>query len=322
MTVVESEPSSPGDDRRWDLTDVGLRFEQIGEAGRASIDRWVQGHVIHHVPATWLAPVVDVVTGVSMLEGSDAAPGDASTDPIGRELEPMFDPGAVTSWILVSQTCDIQTSPPGAHHAFVQISPLTHHTRLPKDRLADARRDGLNYLFALDLEPTTDGEATWFADLRLIVPLSKAALLTHDPVDGFSTPERALKFGDLVAGKFRRPALHETLSEALRRAINAYVKKRLKTNAFAHTEHIRIAIKHGTRLHPTTVALVGVTKEKLDVADQALWRELDSVARTVLTPHGITVDPALLGTPEGLSAQIYRTSTPLSIDCLNDAGFW
>lgn len=322
MTVVDSEPSPPGDDDRWDLTDVGLRFEQIGEAGRASIDRWAQGHVIHDVPATWLAPVDDVVTGVTMPEDSDAASEVASTAPTGQELEPAFDQAAVTSWILVSQTCDIQTSPPGAHHAFVHISPLTHHSRLSKERLANARRDGLNYLFALDLERTADGEATWFADLRLVVPLSKAALLTRDPVDAFGTPERALKLSDLVAGKFRRPALHEALSEELRRAINAHVKKRLKTNAFAHTEHIRIAIKNGTRLHPTTVALVGVTKEKLDIADQEAWRELDSVARTVLTPHGITVDPALLGTPEGLSAQIYRASTPLSIDCLNDIGFW
>lgn len=301
----ETEPPVP-----WSLAEVPPQLDTAGEEARSRLGLWAQGDLVDGVPATWIAPGLDIVTGLQLR------------DPQTEGATAVFDPDATASWVIASQTCDIGASSPGSHHAFVEVVPLVPASRLPSSTASLANNGRVNYLVPVDHERREDGSAAWFADLRMLMPISKAVLLERERRSAFATPEAALSFAEHLAAKFRRPALHAALSEELGRAIDAHIKKRIRHNAFAHTEHIRVAIKDGDRIHPRVVALVVVLRERLDSADQVKWREVDAVAKSVLTPHEIKLDPTVMGTAEALSAQTYRNSVPLRVDSLGNFGVW
>ena len=300
----------------WSVTDVPVHLAEAGEDTRSVIGDWSQGDLVEGLPTTWIAPQIDVVTGVGLEDRRQGPEGD------GEVLEPVFDPDATGAWVIASQTCDIGAGSPGSHHAFVLVAPLTPAKRLPASTTGLALKGGVNYLVPVDHERQEQEAPRWFADLRMLMPVSKAVLLTRQPRSAFASEEATLKFAEHLGARFRRPALHAALSEELGRAINRHIQKRMKQSAFAHTEHVRLVVKTGSRLEPKVVSLVVVLRERLEPADQEVWRDVDAAARSVLTPHGIMLDPTLIGTAESLSAQTYRMSVPLRITSLGNVGFW
>ena len=206
----------------WSVTDVPVHLAEPGEDTRSAIGDWSQGDLVEGLPTTWLAPQIDVVTGVGLEDRRQGPEGD------GEVLEPVFDPDATGTWVIASQTCDIGAGSPGSHHAFVLVAPLTPAKRLPPSTTGLALKGGVNYLVPVDHERQEQEAPRWFADLRMLMPVSKAVLLTRHPRSAFASEEATLKFAEHLGAKFRRPALHAALSEELGRAINRHIQKRMK----------------------------------------------------------------------------------------------
>lgn len=293
------DPQVTDDSLSWSVTDLVPSPNSFEETERKAIDRWSQGQIVRALPATWLAPR----TGAA----SASAAGDAVVAAAVSSGQDSLD------WVIVSQTCDVGTSGPGAAHSFVLVAPLIHLSKLDEKLAGNAAAGRCGYLVPLDFDRTTEGPQ-WLADLRFVMPVAKALLVGRDPLDAFTGDERRLLFAERVATKFGRPAIHEALSEGLTAIVEKFAKQRKRTNAVAHTEHVRVVIE-GPRLEPTRVSLLVVTKVPLSDDEQTTWRSgLEPNMKTVLSAAGIEFRATLILTPAELSADLYRASVPLNVE--------
>lgn len=110
------------------------------------------------------------------------------------------------------------------------------------------------------------------------VPVSKAVLLRQTRIPGFTDPAAALQFAERVAGRYRRPALHDAITTGLAPRLREF----------------RLLVTAGDRLRPTNVALIAVVlQDKLDAEDTKLlrnWR-LKEKTRLVKASGTITLGP-------------------------------
>jgi hypothetical protein len=283
-----------------------------------ALERWKQGDLVVDVRPLWLAALgQDRITGV-LREGGDD-PG-----PVFLADEPM-------TAVICSQTCDIGAGPPGDQHPFVLVAPLFHESALSKSRVNLAEKKRLGYLVPVlppDHEDAPDGTAPirvgdvsprgnrWFADLRLLMPLSKTILLTREPRPGFVTERESLEFGEILAQKFRRAALSEALSERLPEALTDYVKGHGATlPAFTKVEQIRLLILDGDRLHPTRAQLLVLTDgTRLDEDERQVWSGFQHRAAALFSRNGIVTGALIHDDVNVLSAAKYRASVPVRCD--------
>ena len=118
----------------------------------------------------------------------------------GVSVGPVFDPSG-RPWVITTQTCDL-----GGRHPETGIhSSMSHRLcmRVSSTRTAYGSRSTVRPgTWFQVLSPFSDRVAgvgdgpkkpEWFADLRLQLPVSKAALLSRDPIEGFATEDEYLE---------------------------------------------------------------------------------------------------------------------------------
>jgi len=127
--------------------------------------------------------------------------------------------------MLVSQTCDVGATGTGGKHPFVEIASVFRRNDCDQGERRDIEQFKSTYQVALT-QPPEDGFRV--ADLRLVMPISKALLAAYDPLPGFASSKDLLNLAEALARKRRRPALHEALSEDLPKSLDAYVKEKAK----------------------------------------------------------------------------------------------
>lgn len=277
------------------------------------LDQWEQGHLLLDLPLTWLTPSgFDPVTGVT-----------STSD----EVKPAYSTLARTNaFIIASQTCDIGALPPGDKHPFILAAPLIPSTTMSRGQAKKASEFGVGYLFptvAPPLGETGDSDVAWFADLRVLVPLSKGVLLDRIPAPGFADEATAFKFATAVAYKFRRPALHPILSEDLPRLLDQFIKETgLTKSAFTQTEQVRLRVTDGELLHAKAVQVLVLGEVELTDGQQDMWRGWEARGKTLVRGAEMELGPTLFTTAEKLSAANYRTTIPLRLDNLGPTPWW
>ena len=289
------------------------------------------------LPTAWPA---DVAQGLAVWRTGDlvADPvfswaGPAAADPVteagagGRhsyDWEPVADPGlSVTYGLVVSQTCDIVATGPGAKHPFVDIVPVFR-----ADGYAEARREieqfKRGYLVALTAQPA---EGFWVADLRLTMPVSKALLVVRTPLPGFATEEDLLNFAEALARKRRRPALHDVLSETLPRSLDDYADEQAKAKPPAppgwleKVDQVRLRVTNG-RLQPQGAQLWVLQQTPLDPAEIQVWRGWHARGSRLLKKAKIGLLSTQFTDLDKMSARLYSETIPVFVKALGRPPTW
>jgi hypothetical protein len=295
----------------------------------ASLARWKQSDLVPNVPLTWLTiPGSDPITGI----GNDR-----------DEVRPVFDRNLKVTAIICSQTCDLGATAPGDSHPFVLLAPLVPSSSIPKPADRKLAIEGkIGYLVKtlpppvpdkLELNdpshdeassPSRGGRETWYADLRLIFPASKALLLQGNPLQGFPTERERLAFAETLALKFRRAALDEALSEKLPRALQRFVKDNgHRKQEFAKVEQVRLLILSGDRLLPDRAQLYVLTDGvTLSDAEQETWTRFQQTADELLAAAEIVLGPMVHSDVNKLSAAKYRVSVPVRCELLGPVNWF
>lgn len=225
-----------------------------------ALDHWRQGDLVPCPPLSWAAPA-----GVRDPVTQQQAPADAHLG-----LVAMSHPAPPQWAIVTSQTCDVGAGGPGGRHPFVQVSPV-----IPFD--ADEPEwdslQGFEVTDRVGLQPPTLGGA-WVADLRMSVPVSKAILGQHTPVRGFPDDDLAVVFGQHLAARAGRPALHDFISSTMVAALRTAIRSS-KSGSGWWSKVVQLGVLvAGERLHPTAITLLVLTSTALDPAEQDRWVQL------------------------------------------------
>jgi len=276
----------------------------------SALSEWRQGHLVSNVPLSWIAPA-----GVDPMTGQDHESGQAA---------PFFLAEGAPA-IVCSQTCDLGGKPPGSHHPFVQVAPLVHGSLLNGGLRSAALKWRVRYLVPVNSPFNSILEKKpypWFADLRLISPISKAFLLDRSPIEGFPSEESYQTFAEVLGYKFQRPALHDGLSEDISNLLNDWARNQGKSKPhIAKVEHVRVLIVEGTPRFPTRATFFvisdGVTWTD---PERAIWDQFSAKATSLLKKHGINVTLQCLEISE-MKADLYRRSVPVPSDVLGAPGF-
>jgi hypothetical protein len=291
--VGESPPSAP---KPWSVYDA---IPDDWSALSEDLDRWKQGDVVADVPVTWLMP-----------PGAD--PVTEMWSPSASDIVPMSAPQHLGMAIVCTQTCDLGAAPPGDKHPYVLLAPLLLERQIPSRAMARLAREGrVGYLVRTSV-PAADSER-WYADLRLMFPASKAVLLGRTPIEGFASEADSLAFGEIIAQKFRRPALSETLSESLPRALEQFVRDNGPQHlALAGVEQVRLLVLEGVRLNPTRAQLIVLADQVLPGEHRVVWERFQKTASQIFKTVGIMTAPMIFESPHSLNAHTYRLSVPVS----------
>lgn len=153
----------------------------------------------------------------------------------------------------------------------------------------------------------------WYVDLRILIPVSKGLLIGREPVDGFLTENESLTFGEVLAQKFRRPALHEALSEELPKVLETYVQNAgAAKNPFAKVDEVRLSIMEGDRLNPIRGQLIIITENgELTPVEQDAWESLNKYASQLFSAHDITYADLVHYDIARMPASLYRKTAPV-----------
>ncbi|MBF4163980.1 hypothetical protein [Nocardioides acrostichi] len=179
-------------------------------------------------------------------------------------------PGELPKYVIITtQTCDIGGKPPGARQPFVQVSPVV--------KVADATKEHWRELttgILADRVGLTGKtlRTKWAVDLRIGFPLSKAALLEVSPTRGFASAAEAVEFGEHLARRAGRPALHDFLIDVVRVEIDSAIRASLKkdTGWWSKVDEVRLLIE-GDVLEPRKVSILVLTKSVLQPEEHDRW---------------------------------------------------
>lgn len=304
---------------------------------RNALNDWEFGCLVPAPPLAWVQyPGVDSVLQVEVSaeptgdvtdqtpEGAGAnqhegdAPAGQPVDPTkeGSDLVVVEDDwgggenGRVVGGVVVSQTCDIVSSGPGARHPFVQVAPVVKVEDLDANRREAMEGWAVADRALLD-PPGWDG--TYVADLRLSIPVSKDVLARHKPVPAFGDEERMLLFADHVATKVGRPALHDFLSETVPKHIGQAIKaSKDDASWFAPVEEV-LVIAEPTRLNPTSAKLLVVSEDPLDAAGKQGWHDVNEGLVQRGRAEGITMRSPKHAVARKLTADVYRSAVRLYV---------
>jgi hypothetical protein len=278
-----------------------------------ALDQWRQGHLIVGDLGTWLSAAgrYDPVTGEDI-------PDDES-----RLVAVAAGVGDAGYLAVVSQTCDIAATGPGARHPFVQVCPVRDVGVAFSQAKVQQIRSGQIVEYVYLTKPPVSGR-DWAVDLRMSIPLSKGALVATQPVEGFASEDDELALAARVATKFERPALHDYLSKNLIDALEELLSKAPSSHDWCDdVEQLRLQVA-GTRLAPQRVRLIVVTDidfngilttKKKPLRD--LWRSHKKALRAL----GIEQDPIAFRTLDKISVTDYRNSIPLNLRALGRGNF-
>ena len=297
---------------------------------RDSLNGWAFGSLTAAPPLMWAQyPGLDQVlqVEVDLADEAQGAAGeevteDASLDAgrddgggVGAMVVAEGDWGSdengeVVAGLVVSQTCDVVATGPGARHATVQVAPVVRVEGLnPERRVSLKRWDVVDRAL---LEPQ-GWEGTYVADLRLSVAVSKAVLARHRPLPAFPDERRMLLLAEHVATKVRRPALHDFLSETVRDEIRQAIKLS-KGDAlwWAPVEEVLVTASPD-RLNPTNAQLLVVSQDPLDPPAKQRWHDLNERLVGRGKTAGIVMRSPQHATASELTASVYRAAVKLHI---------
>jgi len=264
---------------------------------RRALDLWRTGDLVPGARLFWAGPDgEDHVFGLSATGASD-------------RWQVRSLPGGEDGWAIVtSQTCDVAGAPPGDRAPTVQVCPIRPADPTNTSWLREVELRLHTNFFLVDNHP--DGRP-WVADLRMSLPLSKAALLGATRVHGFSSEQRTLGFIDHLSIKQGRPALHDDLTSLMVPSLRTLLSGPSATDWKYGIEQIRLIVLDGTRLAPVKVQLLAVLEDK-DTVRKPLdaWRA--KAAKTLMKqPAGIKLAPTLWAHLPKLAVSTYRDAVPL-----------
>jgi hypothetical protein len=307
IDAIDNAPESEDEDEGvpWSIFDAIPKDWSPTDA--AKLEQWKQGHLIVDLPLTWLMPGgADAITLID--------------NPLEFVAPAARSDVACAAAIICSQTCDIGAkTAPGTFHPFVLVAPLIHVSLIPTGETRNLAKEGkLGFLYPT-LSPKKDDteKNAWYADLRLIVPVSKAVLLATSPREGLATEADSLSFGETLAQKFRRPALSETLSGKLPDALRRFIKDNGKNKrAFTKVEQVRLIVFERERLLPSRAQLIVIMDTELSAEEKELWQRLETETSTMMSEAGISMMPMTFILATEIRATLYRQSVPLWCDLL------
>lgn len=276
------------------------------------LDAWRQGDLLRGGSFSWIAPPgLDPITGV-----------DSSIDDTSSDWNHVLAEQLRFKWVVItSQTCDIAGAGPGRRHPFIQASPVVNVDGLSQDTLINIRTRQIPHLFLLTA-PSEEG--TWCVDLRVSFPVSKYLLLRDTPIHGFSREMDALEFSEHVAGRIRRPSLHDALSTDLPKSIGAHIKSVNKNNPewWENVEQLRLQVT-GERLRPTSVRLIVIQETTLSPDERKIWQNWRKpFARTLKREHGISMERVHFTNIRDMRALMYASSIALRVPELERPYTW
>jgi hypothetical protein len=272
-----------------------------------ALDPWRQGDAFADLALFWAGPEgEDPVTGASAGEDGD--------------WELVYDPTARAEYgIIRSQTCDIGAGGPGRRHPFVDVSPVLNASHLNNGERMQIRNYAVPYLVALTKPPAG---GFWVADLRVSLPISKALLVKQTRLEVFSNEDDRLDFGEMLAAKYRRPALHEAVSEGLTAALKQFAAGPSGPAGWADSvEQVRIILT-GDRLAPLSAVLLFTTLLPIDAAARAHIHTCRTRSATALKKGGVRLTSLQILTEDKIPASIYRCSVPLRVEGLGGRPAW
>jgi hypothetical protein len=338
-TALEPEPA----DVAFSLQGLVDRIDWSAHIG--ALGKWKQTDVITGIPLTWVVPA-----GTDPVTALEAGFDDADLGPVW--FEDTFDavicsqtcdlgggpPGNNHPTVLVAPLIHedhlgsnkrrndaakgmlghlVRTLPAGTATRALVLGAAEEDQRSGVAKDLGIEPDQLTEEQIADLPPLTLEDIPrghrWYADLRLLMPISKGLLVTREPRAGVFNEDESLAFGEILAQKFRRPALHEALSEDLPKALEEYVRNAgANRQPFAKVDQVRLHLLEGDRLAPVRGRLVVLTENsELDADEQAVWLDLNRSAAQVFQMHDITYAPLVHFDVTKMPAALYRNTVPV-----------
>ncbi|WP_269303280.1 hypothetical protein [Aeromicrobium sp. HA] len=200
---------------------------------------------------------------------------------------------------------------PGARQPFVQVSPVVQVEGATTDQWNELVNGHIVDRYGLTGKKL---RSKWAVDLRVSFPVSKAALLTSEPIRGFATPEETVEFGAHLAQRAGRPALHDFFLDVVRADIDAAISASTKTGTgwWSKVEEVRLNIR-GDELAPKSFGLVVVTSSVLLPEEHDRWIQLGSSFKKRAKGCGMNVATTVVLPIDEMSARVYRDTVELSV---------
>ena len=279
----------------------------------AALDEWRQGDLVCDVPLFWAT--TSGHDTILRLEVEDQGTGHLPVVTSPHLSSKAF--GAISS-----QTCEIGTGGPGYRYPSVQVCPLILLTgRYSGDYINQVVLGKKGDLVHVTSPPEA---GDWAVDLRISLPVSKAALLAQTRRSCFASEAEALEFGERVGTRYVRPALHDAITDELVGGLRKLVDGVRGPDPWTEkVEQFRLEVCAGDRLAPTRIQIWVVTTEKLDGTDRealVAWKRQEK--KRLKKAAGIELNPLRWIPIDDMKATQYRNSSPLHVPELGSGTFF
>jgi hypothetical protein len=258
----------------------GTWSEQIKKA----LDAFRQGHLVERPPFFYAASLKYGLWNPTRLLAEEAM---AADEELGEELVDLDPTQGPPYGLITSQTCDVAEERPDPLQPWIQVAPV--YCCDPKSKLLD--RD-----FVTRLEPPDLAEATWFADLRIEVPLEKSMMVGRTPIEAFSNEADYEELGNVLGQRRGRPALHSVFHEVLNVTMGDMKTKNKTMRKTARRVRetiykLKLGIEDGTRLKPVAARLYIVTRGAPTTETKDWFAEWWNRAREIASKAGLELLP-------------------------------
>jgi hypothetical protein len=266
---------------------------------------WHQGELLASPPFFYAANPQHPLLPFTEKNGDSARDWQVLALPVGER--PSYG-------VITSQTCDICEAKPTS--PFIEVAPVYDLKAILKDgQENDIRNHHWNNYIYLTQQPEQDH--CYVADLRIILPVEKGALVGKTPVEAFATEADRLIFAERLATRVRRPAYADAVQDLVIRPLDDWIRsdhrKALKESSgrFTDVEEVRLRFD-GDRLDPAWVQLVVFQETPLSREDQGPWRQWREVTNRQLSRQvGIPLRPVQFTSLAKMSAADYRLLAPV-----------
>jgi hypothetical protein len=241
----------------------------------------------------------------------------ASGEPFEPEIL-RFPEGLMPPYgMITTQTCDLveeDAHPPG--WPWVQLVPVYDMDEVLNSGEKKLLRQGRFRRSLLHVPAVTPG--FYVADFRISFPVEKGWLARQARIDGFGAEELRQRVGDRLALLSGRPAFAGSFVVTIQNPLTAALRelKRTDREAFDRMDELvpEVGVLVDSRLNPSDVQVVVVSKEPLDSTQSEWWNTWWDGCRHLAAAAGITLqalDFKVLD--ENFSAAEYRRLTHLPL---------
>lgn len=187
--------------------------------------------------------------------------------------------------IVTSQSCDIGEEGEVWQFPWLQVAPV-YQTR--EQQLL--QRD---YIVPLTADEFTLGGTTFYADLRLELPIEKGTVVGVRARPGFATEEEGIRFAETLGRRRQRAALPTRVNTHIRGSMRDHVQaNRAAWRRIRDAVHkIMLAIDVGTRADPRVVRVFVVSTAPLSDQAKQWFEAWQAQARDAAAEAGLTLAP-------------------------------